>query len=127
VAKALAVGLGPRIRSALENALRLAPEHADAHLALASFHADIIDKVGALIGRMTHNASAEAALSLYQRAQQLNPQSPITLVEHARGLLMLEGRRQTPEALALQTQAAALEPVDAMERLYMAAATEEAA
>ena len=31
--------------------IKLAPKHADAHIALGAFHAEVIDKVGALLGR----------------------------------------------------------------------------
>ena len=122
VAKALANGLGVRIKQALERAIELAPEHADAHLALGTFHAEVIDKVGPLIGRMTYGASVQAGLRLYQRAHQLNPQSLVTLTEHARGLILLEGQRQMPTAMALHERAARLEPLDAMEQIYQAAA-----
>lgn len=120
VAKALANGLGARIKGALEKAIERAPQHADAHLALATFHAEVIDKVGHLIGRMTYGATAEAGLDLYRRAHNLNPDSAITLTEHARGLLMLQGRRQQGMATELQEKAAAMEPLDAMEQLYAA-------
>ncbi len=46
VAKALAQGLGGRVKSALETTIKLAPKHADAHIALGTFHAEVIDKVG---------------------------------------------------------------------------------
>jgi len=122
VAKALANGLGARIKGALEKAIERAPQHADAHLALATFHAEVIDKVGHLIGRMTYGATAEAGLDLYRRAHKLNPDCAITLTEHARGLLMLQGRRQLAMATELQEKAAAMEPLDAMEQLYVATA-----
>jgi len=122
VAKALANGLGARIKGALEKAIERAPQHADAHLALATFHAEVIDKVGHLIGRMTYGATAEAGLALYRRAHSLNPDSAITLTEHARGLLMLQGRRQLGMATELQEKAATIEPLDAMEQLYVATA-----
>ena len=122
VAKALANGLGARIKGALEKTIERAPQHADAHLALATFHAEVIDKVGRMIGRITYGATAEAGLALYQRAHSLNPDSAITLTEHARGLLMLEGRRQLGTATQLQERAATIEPLDAMEQLYMATA-----
>jgi hypothetical protein len=38
-------------------------------------------------------------------------------MEYARGLLMLEGEARTAEATALYERAAAIEPVDARERL----------
>jgi hypothetical protein len=122
VAKALANGLGARIKGALEKTIERAPHHADAHLALATFHAEVIDKVGHLIGRMTYGATAEAGLDLYRRAHSLNPDSAIILTEHARGLLMLGGRRQLSTATELQDKAAAIEPLDAMEQLYVATA-----
>ena len=122
VAKALAQGLGLRIKTALETTLRLAPHHADAHLALAAFHAEVIDKVGSLIGGMTYGARKDTGLALYQQALALNPDSPITLGEYASGLLMLEGESAAEQALSLQERCAAFEPLDAMERLYVDAA-----
>ena len=52
VAKALAQGLGSKVKDALERAIKLQPRHADAHIALGAFHAEVIDKVGTLIGGM---------------------------------------------------------------------------
>ena len=51
VAKALAQGLGSKVKNTLETTIGLAPTHADAHLALGAFHAEVIDKVGRLLGR----------------------------------------------------------------------------
>ncbi|MCY1541024.1 hypothetical protein D9M68_766960 [compost metagenome] len=104
----------------METAIALAPRHADAHLALAGYHAEVIDKVGALVGGMTHGASKEAGLALYQKALALNPDSAITLSEYANGLLMLEGHKRREEARHLQDRAAGMQPLDAMERLYVA-------
>lgn len=117
VAKALAEGLGTRVRKALENTIRLAPKHADAHLALAAFHAEVIDKVGPLIGGLTYGASKTAGLKLYASALALNPEAPITLIEYANGLVMLEGERRMPEATDLYHRAVNLPPADAMDRL----------
>jgi len=122
VAKALAQGLGVRIKTALETTLQLVPHHADGHLALATFHAEVIDKVGSLIGGMTYGARKDTGLALYQQALELNPNSPVTLGEYANGLLMLEGESAAAQALSLQQRCAAFEPLDAMERLYVDAA-----
>ena len=51
VARALAQGLGSRVKTALETTIALSPRHADAHIALGTFHAEVIDKVGGLLGR----------------------------------------------------------------------------
>jgi tetratricopeptide (TPR) repeat protein len=119
VAKALARGLGSQVRGTLEKTITLAPHHADAHLALANFHAEVIHKVGELIGGMTYGARKDVGLALYQSALVLNPESAITLAEYASGLLMLEGERATEQATQLLERAAAFEPQDAMESLYL--------
>jgi hypothetical protein len=119
VAKALAQGLGVRVKNALQKTLELAPQHADAHLALGNFHAEVIDKVGSLIGGMTYGARKETGLALYQQAMRLNPDSAITLNEYANGLIMLEGEAGLAQAYQLQERAAAFAPLDTLERHYM--------
>ena len=116
VAKALAQGLGSKVKDALETTIRLAPKHADAHIALGAFHAEVIDKVGALLGR-TQGASKAAGLEMYRQALKLNPTSAIAMVEYANGLVMLEGDKHMKEAEKLYADAAACVPLDAMERL----------
>ena len=116
VAKALAQGLGSKVKSALETAIKLQPKHADAHIALGAFHAEVIDKVGSLLGR-TQGASKEAGLANFKAALKLNPTSAIAMVEYANGLVMLEGDKKMKEAEKLYADAAACEPMDAMERL----------
>ena len=117
VAKALAQGLGGKVKAALEKAIKLQPRHADAHIALASFHAEVIDKVGSLIGGMTYGAKKDTGLKLFQEALKLNPGSAIAMIEYANGMVMLDGDKKMKEATKLYEQAAAAKPVDAMERL----------
>jgi tetratricopeptide (TPR) repeat protein len=124
ITKALAQGLGGRVKSALETTIRLAPKHADAHIALGAFHAEVIDKVGALLGR-TQGASKDAGLANYKAALKLNPTSAIAMIEYANGLVMLEGEKRMKEATKLYEDAAACEPLDAMERLDVEAAKAE--
>ncbi|MEO6017705.1 MAG: hypothetical protein ABIP46_10640, partial [Polaromonas sp.] len=75
VAKALAQGLGTRVKGSLENVIKLQPKHADAHIALGAFHAEVIDKVGTLIGSMTYGAKKDTGLALLQEALKLNFES----------------------------------------------------
>jgi tetratricopeptide (TPR) repeat protein len=117
VARALAQGLGSKVKEALEHTIRLHPHHADAHIALGAFHVEVIDKVGTLIGSMTYGAKKDVGLALFRQALQLHPRSPIGLVEYANALVMLEGERRLPEAQRLYAQAAALQPLDAMQWL----------
>jgi len=125
VAKALAQGLGGKVKVALETAIKLQPKHADAHIALAAFHAEVIDKVGALIGGMTYGAKKDTGLKLFQESLKLNPLSAIGMIEYANGMVMLEGDKKMKEATKLYEQAAASKPMDAMERLDVEMAKEE--
>jgi len=124
VAKALAQGLGSKVKNALEATIALAPKHADAHIALGSFHAEVIDKVGKLLGR-TQGADAATGLTMYRQALKLNPTSAIAMIEYANGLVMLEGDKKMKEAEKLYADAAASTPMDAMERLDVEMAKEE--
>ena len=127
VAKALAQGLGSKVKNALEQAIKLQPKHADAHIALAAFHAEVIDKVGSLIGGMTYGAKKDIGLKLYREALLLNPTSAIAMIEYANGMVMLEGDKKMKEATTLYEQAAASKPLDATERLDVEMAKAELA
>ena len=116
VAKALSQGLGSKVKTALERCIALQPKHADAHVALGAFHAEVIDKVGSLLGR-TQGASKDTGLAMFKTALKLNPSSAIAMVEYANGMVMLEGDKKMKDATKLYEQAAACEPMDAMERL----------
>ena len=117
VAKALAQGLGGKVKAALETAIKLSPQHADARIGLAAFHAEVIDKVGSLIGGMTYGAKKDTGLKLFQEALKLNPKSAIAMIEYANGMVLLEGDKKMKEATKLYEQAAACKAQDAMERL----------
>lgn len=124
VAKALAQGLGTKVKGALETTLALAPKHADAHIALGAFHAEVIDKVGKLLGR-TQGADTATGLKMFEQAVKLNPTSAIAMIERANGLVMLEGDKRMQEAEKLYADAAACTAMDAMEQLDIELAKEE--
>ncbi len=124
VVKALSQGLGTKVKHALETTIKLAPKHADAHIALGTFHAEVIDKVGKLLGK-TQGADAATGIKMFKEAIKLNPDSAIAKVEYANGMVMLEGEKKLKEATTLYEEAAACEPVDAMECLDVEMAKEE--
>jgi len=124
VAKALAQGLGSKVKNALEKAIELQPKHADAHIALGAFHAEVIDKVGKLLGR-TQGADTATGLKMFEQALKLNPTSAIAMIERANGLIMLEGDKRMKQAETLYADAAACTPMDAMECLDVELAREE--
>ena len=125
VVTALSQGYGGKIRAALEAALKLQPKHADAHIAMGAYHAEIIDKVGALVGGLTYGANAKEGEKHFRKALELAPDSPIARIEMANGLVMMHGRKMVEEAGRLYAEAAKIEPRDAMEALDVAAARAE--
>lgn len=125
VAKALAQGFGGRIRTALDATLKLQPKHAEAHVALGAWHAEIIDKVGTLVGGLTYGAKKDAAEEHFRKALELAPDSPIACIEMANGLVMIHGRSRVDEAGRLYARAAAMKPRDAMEALDVEVARDE--
>ncbi len=127
VAKALAAGHGGKIKASLERALSIEPKHADAHIALGAYHANVVNKMGALAGRLTIGASKEAAVENFQAALKLHPHSAIARIEYANGLAMLFGKSKLGEATKLYEEAAACDPADAMEWLDVELAKAEIA
>jgi hypothetical protein len=125
VARALAEGYGGRIRKALDTTLALQPRHAEAHIAMGAYHAEIIDKVGALVGGLTYGARREAGEAHFREALALAPESPIAHIEMANGLVLLHGKKMLGEAGKLYSRAALLSPLDAMEALDVESARAE--
>jgi tetratricopeptide (TPR) repeat protein len=117
VLEALAKGLAGKIKDALDRTLELEPEHAEAHTAVATYHAEIIDKVGSMLGGLTYGASKERAVEHYEEALELQPDSAIARIEYANGLLMLFGKSRLDQATELYIEASKQEARDAMERL----------
>ncbi len=125
IVKALSLGIGAKVRASLDRTLALAPAHSDAHIALGTYHAEIIDKVGAMIGGLTYGVKKDEAYKHFKTALALNPDSAIARIEYANALAMLDGKKKMEEAVALYEAAAACEPHDAMERLDVEAAKQE--
>lgn len=117
VVKALTQGLGGKIKTALEATLKLEPKHADAHSALGAYHAEVIDKVGAMVGKVTYGASKDAAVKHFETCLKLAPDSSIGSIEYANALILLFGKSKMDDAVALYEKAAGFAPADAMERL----------
>lgn len=117
IAKALKAGIAGKVRASLDNTLERAPKHAEAHTAMAVYHAEIIGKIGALIGGLTYGAKAAEADQHIKTALKLTPDSPIAHIEHGNVLMLLHGSKQESAAAAAYEKAAKLQPLDAMEAL----------
>lgn len=125
IAKALKDGIAGKVRASLETALELAPKHAEAHTAMALYHAEIIGKIGAMIGGLTYGAKASEAEKHIKEALKLTPASPIAHIEHGNLLMLLHGDKKEDAAAAAYEKAADCKPQDAMEALDAAYAKSE--
>lgn len=125
VVKALAQGMGAKVRNSLNRTVTLAPLHADAHIAFGIYHAEIIDKVGAMIGGLSYGAHKEDGYRHFRTALALNPASASARSEYARALQMLDGKKKLAEVMSLYAQAAECVALDAKERLEVEAAIDE--
>lgn len=125
IVKALSQGIGNKVKNSLDMTIKLAPKHADAHIGLGTYHAEIIDKVGAMIGGLTYGAKKDEGIKLFKKALDLNPNSAIARIEYANALVMLDGKKKMDEAVKLYEEAAAFDAIDAMERLDVQMAQDE--
>lgn len=125
VVKALRQGVGGKIHASLTRALELQPGHAEAHTALGMYHAEIIDKVGKMIGGMTYGASEAQAMKHLSKALELTPRAPIAHIEYGNGLYLLFGDRRIDEVTEHYVTASESEPLDAMEKLDIESALAE--
>ncbi len=117
VAKALKLGIAGKVRVSLDAALELEPKHAEAHTAMALYHAEIISKIGSMIGGLTYGAKASEAEKHIKEALKLTPASPIANIEHGNLLMLLHGDKKEDDAAAAYEKAAKTKPLDAMEAL----------
>lgn len=125
IVTALKQGVGGKIFKALTRALEIQPNHADAHTALGLYHAEIIDKIGKLIGGMTYGASEKKAIEHFEKAIKLAPGSPIAHIEYGNGLYMLYGDSRLDEVSDLYERAAGFIPRDVVEKLDIESALAE--
>lgn len=125
IVEALKRGMAGKIHESLENTLELEPDHAEAHTAMGMYHAEIINKVGKMIGGMTYGASAGKALEHFEKALELTPDAPIANIEYGNGLYLLYGDRKLDEVTDLYIRASEMEPRDAMEKLDVESALAE--
>ena len=125
VVTALTQGIGGRVLAALKKALALEPKHADAEIGLGVYNAEVISKVGSVVGKLTYGASREASVAHFEKALKLNPGSAIAHIEFANGLVMMFGKSKLEAATSLYRKAADCTPMDAMERLDVEAAKAE--
>lgn len=122
ILKALQQGIAGRVRKALEETLKLAPKHAEAHTAMALYHGEIVAKVGGMLAGLTYGAKATDARKHMQTALKLTPAAPIVHLEHGNLVLLLDGDAGEDAAATAYETASKCTPRDAMEALDAAQA-----
>jgi len=125
IVEALRRGMAGKIHESLETALKLEPRHAEAHTAMGLYHAEIVNKVGKMIGAMTYGASADKAIRHFEAALEITPDAPIANIEYGNGLYLLFGDRRLDEVTDLYVKASEMVPLDAMEKLDIESALAE--
>jgi len=125
IAAALAQGVAGKVKESLDKALKLAPKHAEARIALGMYNAEIVGKVGGMLAKLTYGASAAEAEKQLKEALKLTPDSPIAHAEYGNALLLLHGEEREDDVAAAYAKAAKIKPLDAMEALDGAWAKEQ--
>ena len=111
-----------KVREALEEALRLKPDMAAAHLSLGSWHAEARHSGGIIAGAL-FGASKKDALGHLQRALELAPDDKLTLYLYAHGLLLLDRSSNYDRARELLARAIRIPSKDAYYRITHELAT----
>lgn len=108
---ALREGLAGKIRELLEATLALDPDYVDAMLALGGWHADIAAE--GFVARTMYGGSEDEAVTLFERALELAPESRIVLHAYGIRLQRLDKERGTERAREMLERALALPLGDA--------------
>ncbi len=123
---ALKEGYASQVRDAAQEALRLAPNMAAAHLSLGAWHAGAVSTGGFFAG-LLYGANEEDSLVHFERALELAPQEKIVLLEYALALLSLDAIGNSAEARELLERAISLPTKDAHDRIIHRKAVERLA
>ena len=114
--EALSGGYAEKTIASMRRGLELDPDFVYGHLAVAGWHARIINAAG-FLGALIYGASEDEAIAHYQRATELGPDNVIVMAGHAIGLLMLDDDDYRGQVEELLTRIEAAPKEDAYERL----------
>lgn len=114
---ALRRGYGGRIRDLLEATLARDSTYWEANLALGGWHADIVDRAGRFMARVTYGANRGEATTNFERAMELNPGSRLVIFEYSLRMPLLKGREGRELQREMMLEASRLPLGDAYDRL----------
>jgi len=121
----LTEGLGSKLHAALEAALELDPDHAEAHTSLGLYHAQVIERIGVALAKLTWRVDPEASEAHLRTAIRLTPQAPGAWLGLGIGLQLLDTRKHTDECTNAFRTAAAMQPIDARQALEIGYAKQQ--
>ncbi len=110
-------GIPERILELVDAALEENPRLPSALAVLGAYHAEIVNRVGGFLGRVTYGASRDEAERYFEKALAVDPGLIQVRVEYARALLVLHGDDRAEDAMAQLEKAIAAEPLDALDLL----------
>ena len=113
----LTEGLGSKLHAALEAVLELDADHAEAHTALGLYHAQVIEKIGAALAKLTWRVDPEAAEAHLRTAIRLTPDAPSAWIGLGVGLELLDAKAHAAESADALRTAAGVQPIDARQAL----------
>ena len=119
-----AAGEAEKIRESTENALRINPDLASAHLSLGRWHSELVGAMGSFMARTVYGARKKDAIASFERALALAPQAKDVPLQYALGLLALDDVQYHEKARDLLMRAIRLPAKDAYERILHTKAVE---
>lgn len=115
VLRARSEGIPGRIGELLESALEEKPDLPAALGVMGAYHAEIVNRIGGFLGRVTYGACREEAERCFEKALAIDPGLIQVRVEYARALLVLHGDHRAADAMAQLEKAVSAEPLDALD------------
>jgi len=116
----LAEGMGSKLHAALDAALELDADHAEAHTALGLYFAEAVHKLGTALAKMTLRADPVVAEAHLRTAIRLTPEAPNAWIGLGVGLGLLDAKAHAGECRFALSEAATMRPLDARQALEIA-------
>jgi tetratricopeptide (TPR) repeat protein len=116
----LAEGLGSKLHAALDAALELDADYAEAHTALGLYFAEAVHRLGGTLSKLTLRVDPEAAEAHLRTAIRLTPDAPNAWVGLGVGLGLLDATAHAGERAQILARIAAMPPLDARQALEIA-------
>ena len=119
-----AAGQADEIRESTENALRINPKLASAHLSLGRWHSELVGAMGSFMARTVYGARKKDAIASFEKALVLAPNAKSVPLQYALGLIALDDYQYREKARDLLMRAIGLPAKDAYERILHTEAVE---